>query len=153
MPGDSFTPQRQELAGVFAESLIMVDDAGHGPGAGEGLGEDRVVVEVLAPGFVGTGISRTAGGAVRSTAKSQDASGEESYRLLRFLDRLRDNFGARIEVHLIEPLSFVWMLRVIRFRPRRYPVFVVGGREIISGLDEAAVARTVAALLHSAAPG
>lgn len=115
---------------------------------------DRVVVEVLAPGFVATGISRTAGGAARSAgAKPGEVGGDESYRLLRLLDRLRDAFGERIEVHLIEPLSFVWMLRVIRFRPRRYPVFVVGGRELVAGLDEAAVARTVAALLHSAAPG
>ncbi|HET8679325.1 MAG TPA: hypothetical protein VFM39_04340, partial [bacterium] len=72
---------------------------------------------------------------------------------LRLLDRLRDVFGARIEVHLIEPLSFAWMLRIIRFRPRRYPVFVVGGQKIVAGLDEAAVASTVAALLHSAVPG
>ncbi|MGH2373181.1 MAG: hypothetical protein ACRDIC_06830 [bacterium] len=131
----------------------MADDMRDDVSTADGPGLDRVVVEVLAPGFVGTGISRTAGGAARSAAKSADVSGEDSYRLLRLLDRLRDAFGARIEVHLIEPLSFAWMLRVIRFRPRRYPVFVVGGQKIVAGLDEAAVARTVAALLHSAVPG
>lgn len=132
----------------------MVDDGRRAVTAAHGPGTDRLVVEVLAPGFVVTGFSRTVGGAARSAAsKAGEMGGEESYRLLRLLDRLRDAFGARIEVQLIEPLSFVWMLRVIRFRPRRYPVFVVGGREVVAGLDETAVARTVAALLHSAAPG
>ncbi len=137
----------------------MVDGGRQAVRSAGGPGTDRLVVEVLAPGFVGTGISRTAGSAARGrprsgpAAKAAEIGGEESYRLLRLLDRLRDAFGARVEVHLIEPFSFVWMLRIIRFRPRRYPVFVVGGRQLISGLDEAALARTVAALLHSAAPG
>lgn len=131
----------------------MVDESRDTVPTANGAGLDRVVIEVLAPGFVATGISRTAGGAARSATKSAEVGGEDSYRLLRFLDRLRDAFGARVEVHLIEPLSFAWILRVIRFRPRRYPVFVVGGQTIVAGLDEAEVARTVAALLHSAVPG
>lgn len=117
-------------------------------------GTGPLVVEVLAPSLVGTGFPRAASSARRSTEpKPGEAGGEEAYRLFRLLDRLREVFAGRIEVHLIEPLSFAWMLRVIRHRPRRYPMFVVGGREVIAGLDEAAVARTVAALIHPAATG
>jgi hypothetical protein len=39
------------------------------------------------------------------------------------------------------------MVRVIRYRPRRYPAFVVGGRGIVAGLDEPAVTRVITALL------
>lgn len=134
-------------------------DHDHGGGRGLTPASGRIdagplVVEVLAPGFVGTGFPRAVAGSTKAASpKPGDIGGEESYRLFRLLDRLRESFGRQIEVHLIEPLSFAWMLRVIRYRPRHYPVFVVGGREVVAGLDEAAVARTVAAFLHSAAPG
>ncbi|MBI3998820.1 MAG: hypothetical protein HY355_07270 [Armatimonadetes bacterium] len=107
-----------------------------------------LIVEVLAPGLVGAGAMRVAGRSPLTEGPAQGEAGrEEAYRLLHLLDRLREAFGERIVVHLIEPLSFAWMLRVLRYRPRRYPVFVVGGRRAVCGLDESAVARTIAALL------
>lgn len=113
-----------------------------------------LVVEVLAPSLVGAGMPRISGSSTRPGApRAGESGGEEAYGLLRLLDRLREVFDGRIEVHLIEPLSFAWMLRVIRYRPRRYPVFVVGGREVVAGLDEAAVARTIASLLRPAPTG
>ncbi len=133
---------------------MVEEKRGTAPSA-EGWRLGPLVVEVLAPGLVGTGFPRVTGGRTASTTapKPGEAGGEEAYRLFRLLDRLKEVFAGRIEVHLIEPLSFAWMLRVIRYRPRRYPVFVVGGREVIAGLDEVAVARTVAALINPAATG
>jgi hypothetical protein len=109
-----------------------------------------LVVEVLAPSLVGSGLPRVAGNAQRPVAPGPgDVGGEEAYRLLRLLDRLRQLHGSRIVIHLIEPFSLAWVVRVIRHRPRRFPVFVVGRGAIITGLDEAAVADRIVSLLRS----
>jgi hypothetical protein len=112
-----------------------------------------LIVEVLAPHLVGGTFLRPSGreqaagrGRARGPA-SGDGGADETYRLFGLLDRLRETFGSRIAVHLIDPLSFAWMIRVIRYRPRRYPAFVVGGREVVVGLEESAVARVIASML------
>lgn len=111
-----------------------------------------LIVEVLAPALVGGAFPRPGGlhpggRESRDSARPGHAGGDEAYRLLRLLDRLHETFGGRIAVHLIEPLSFVWMIRVIRYRPRHYPAFVVGGKEVVVGLDEGTVARAIASML------
>ncbi len=111
-----------------------------------------LIVEVLAPALVGGAFPRPGGSHPRGRgappgAGPGDAGGDEAYRLLGLLDRLRETFGGRIAVHLIEPLSFAWMIRVLRYRPRRYPAFVVGGREVVVGLDEGTVAQAIASML------
>ncbi|MDR7485385.1 MAG: hypothetical protein QN187_08655 [Armatimonadota bacterium] len=110
---------------------------------------EPLVVEVMAPNLTGRGYFRLRDGRAAPPGEA-DPGTERAYRLLRLLDQLRERFGARIAVHLIEPLSFAWIARVVRFRPRRYPLFIVGGRMAIAGLDEEAIARTVAGLLPSA---
>lgn len=117
-------------------------------------GAGSLVIEVLAPNLTGSGLPRT-GGATRGQvfAGPRDVGGEEAYRLLSFLDRLRQEFDHRIVVHLVEPLSFAWMMRVIRHRPRRYPAFLVGGRTVVAGLDEAAVREAIAEVLRRPHPG
>jgi hypothetical protein len=72
--------------------------------------------------------------------------------LLCLLDRLRAEFDRRIAIHLVEPWSLVWMLRVIRHRPRCYPAFLIGGRILVAGLDEAAVRTTIADILDRRGP-
>lgn len=114
----------------------------------------RLVIEVLAPSVVGAGVTRLmAQKASFRSPRPGDPGGEQAFRLWECLDRLRETYGERIVVHLIEPLSFAWMIRVLRFRPKEYPAFVVGGRAVISGLDEDAVARSVSTLLHAVAAG
>jgi hypothetical protein len=105
-----------------------------------------LIVEVLAPTLAGGTFPRVASREALG-AGSNAVGGNDTYRLLGLLDRLRERFDGRIAVHLIEPLSFAWMVRVIRYRPRRYPAFLVGGREVVAGLDEPAVTRVIAALL------
>lgn len=111
---------------------------------------EPLVVEVMAPNLTGRGYFRPRDDAGRAPPKGVDPGTEPAYHLLQLLDRLRDRFGGRVAVHLIEPLSFAWIARVVRFRPRRYPLFIVGGRMAIAGLDEEALARSITGLLPPA---
>ncbi len=106
----------------------------------------RLIVEVLAPALGGSAFPRPLGTEPPRTSGPR-AAGDDTYRLLGLLERLQERFGGQIAVYLIEPLSFAWMIRVIRYRPRRYPAFVVGGREVVAGLDEPTVARAIASML------
>lgn len=105
-----------------------------------------IVVEVLAPALTGAGVARM-GLDAWPVRRPDGPGGEEAFRLLEFLDELRSTFGTRVSVHLIEPLSVAWMIRVLRYRPRRYPAFVVGRRRVVSGLDRLAVTSAISALL------
>lgn len=107
-----------------------------------------LTVEVLAPSLAGSGLARRAHAARGGAAPGPGTAGtEEAYRLLRLLERLRVEFEGRVAVHLVEPLSWAWVVRVIRHRPRRYPVFLIRGGPPVFGLDEAAVVARVAAAL------
>jgi hypothetical protein len=109
-----------------------------------------LVIEVLAPSLVGSGFPRELSDARGRPGPGRgEAGGDDAYHLLRLLDRLREEFDTRIVVHLIEPLSFGWILRVLRHRPRRYPAFLVGGRAVVAGLDEGAVRSAIARALHN----
>jgi hypothetical protein len=92
-------------------------------------------------------VTRRLGLEPRAAPRPGDPGGDEAYRLWVFLDELRETFGGRVAVHLIEPLSVAWMIRVLRYRPKRYPAFVVGRRRVVSGLDQVAVTSTISALL------
>jgi hypothetical protein len=106
----------------------------------------RLVVEVLAPSLGGLGLPRLAAEAPSRRPRPGDVGGDDAYRLLDLLDRLHGEFGSRVEVCLIEPLSWAWLVRVLRYRPRRYPAFLVGGA-LLSGLDEGALRNHIARLL------
>jgi hypothetical protein len=108
-----------------------------------------LIVEVLAPSLVGAGLPRVVGSArTQPSAAPGDVGSEDAFKLLRLLDRLREQFDTRIVIHLIEPLSFVWIVRILRHRTSRYPMFVVGGRAVIAGLDEHALTHAIAAHLQ-----
>jgi hypothetical protein len=121
------TPLRQEKPRRSAESSTMAYALRADP---------PLIIEVLAPSIVGSGVPRVPDEQhARPPAPGQVGS-EEAFRLMRVLDRLRDEFGSRVVVYLIEPLSFQWIVRVLRYRPRKYPAFIIGGREVIDGTDE-----------------
>jgi|GEM_PF-2711521 len=105
-----------------------------------GGGIRSLTIEVLARGLRGSGPPRLPG-------PVSGADRGEAYRLFHLLDRLHEHFGGRVAVYLVEPFSLTWIARIIRHRPRRYPAFILGGREVIAGLDEAAVLSRVAGLL------
>lgn len=106
----------------------------------------RVVVEVLAPGLAGLGLPRLAAETRSRRPRPGDVGGEDAYRLLDLLDRLHGEFGGRVEVCLIEPLSWAWIVRVLRYRPRRYPAFLVGGA-VLCGFNEGALWGHIARLV------
>lgn len=109
-----------------------------------------LIVEVLAPSLGGSGLARRAHEARGRAAPGPGAAGgEDAYRLLRLLERLRVEFGDRVAVYLVEPLSWAWFVHVVRHRPRRYPVFLIRGGPPVCGLDEAAVIARVADALGS----
>jgi hypothetical protein len=108
-----------------------------------------LVVEVLAPGLAGVGLGRPVRGLPPGGVGHHPAA-DEAFRLFRVLDRLREVFDGQVVVHLVEPFSFAWVVRVLRFRPSRYPVFIVGGRRVVVGLDERTLLCTVAACLRAA---
>jgi hypothetical protein len=143
--GPPATPARRQELGPAGEDSSGVIQASRGA--------RPLVIEVLAPNLTGSGLHR-AGAGVRGQgfAGPRDVGGEEAYRLLSLLDRLRLEFDHHITVHLVEPLSLAWMMRIIRHRPRRYPAFLVGGRMVVAGLDEAAVKAAIAAALYRPRP-
>lgn len=104
-------------------------------------GAMALTIEVLARGLIG--------GPPRPFTPESGPGVGETYRLFRLLDLLHMTFGDRVVVYLIEPFSLTWIARVIRHRPRRYPAFIIGGREVIAGLDEAAVIAEVTRFLAS----
>jgi hypothetical protein len=107
-----------------------------------------LVVEVLAPSLAGAGLPRGLGQAAgRSAPGPGEVGSRDAYNLLRFLDRLREEFPTRVVVHVIEPLSLGWIIRVLRHRPRRYPAFLVAGRAVVAGLDEGAIHQAIAGVL------
>jgi hypothetical protein len=108
-----------------------------------------IVVEVLAPSLVGLGSLHRLGGSGRREPRPGDVGSGEAFRLLGFLDALQRRFGGRVVVHLIEPFSWAWLVRVLRFRPRVFPLFLIAGRVAVTGLDESAVEGQVSRLLDS----
>jgi hypothetical protein len=112
-----------------------------------------LIVEVLAPSIVGTGVPRVVDEPRRSRPPAPGQIGsEEAFRLMRVLDRLRDEFGSRVVFYLIEPLSFQWIIRVLRYRPRGYPAFIIGGREVIDSADEPTIAARITRFLQPRTP-
>jgi hypothetical protein len=108
-----------------------------------------LVIEVLSPNLSGSGLPRAVGDARRGRGPGpSDIGSDDAFRLLQMLDRLREEFDRRVAVHLIEPLSLAWLVRVLRHRPRRYPAFVIAGRVAVAGLDEAALRRAVSSALR-----
>ncbi len=96
-------------------------------------------MEVLAPGMLGASGSVAGPGAHGGGLRQAEGQGERTYRLLRLLDRLKDLYGERISVYLVEPYSLAWLARVVRYRPKTYPAFIVDGCDLISGMDGAAL--------------
>jgi hypothetical protein len=112
-----------------------------------------LIVEVLAPSVVGTGVPRISDEPRRARPAAPGHIGsDEAFRLMHVLDRLRDEFGSRVVVYLIEPLSFQWILRVLRYRPRKYPAFIIAGREVVEDADEPTVAARISRFLQIPGP-
>jgi hypothetical protein len=56
-------------------------------------------------------------------------------RLVEVIDQLSATWGTRIVIQVIDPRSLTGLAKSLRYRVRRYPTFVVSGREKIVGFD------------------
>lgn len=95
-------------------------------------------VEVLAPLLAPPGFGRR-----RRWVHTR----EEAYRLWLLLDAVAARFRDRIVLYLVDPLSPQWVLRVLRHRIRRFPTFLIDGRDRYTGWDLEALAQRIEAAL------
>lgn len=95
-------------------------------------------VEVLAPLLAPAGFGR-----MRRWAYAR----EEYYRLWLLLDAVAARFRDRIVLYIVDPLSPQWLLKVLRHRIRRFPTFLIDGRERFTGWDLEALAQRIEAAL------
>lgn len=69
---------------------------------------------------------------------------EESHRLATWLEELSARYGPRLVIRLIDPQSLLGFFKSLRHWVRRYPTFIVNGREKYTGWDR----KTLEAILQ-----
>ncbi|PKO23105.1 MAG: hypothetical protein CVU38_05915 [Chloroflexi bacterium HGW-Chloroflexi-1] len=62
-------------------------------------------------------------------------------RLSALIFDLANRYGDRVLIRIYDPRSLQGLIKALRYGVRRYPTFVVAGREQVAGLDGAAVER------------
>ena len=72
---------------------------------------------------------------------------EDHYRLSALVVELVKNFEQRIAIQVIDPQSFIGFFKSLRYWVRKYPTFIVDGREKISGWDRSALEQALQARL------
>lgn len=64
---------------------------------------------------------------------------EEYQRLTEWVYSLADRYGNRIQIKVIEPQSPEGLFKSLRYKVRRYPTWIVNGKERIVGWDRHAL--------------
>jgi hypothetical protein len=64
---------------------------------------------------------------------------EESHRLAAWLEELGTQYGPRLSIRVIDPQSPLGLFKSLRHWVRRYPAFIVNGREKYTGWDREAL--------------
>jgi hypothetical protein len=111
---------------------------------------EPVRLEVIAPTFEGMGICTVcelvmseAGVGEHPTHRGLDeypTDWQEEYRqLLEWVYGLGDRYGPRILIKVIDPWSAEGLLKGLRYRVRRYPIWIVNGGTKIVGWDQRAI--------------
>lgn len=67
------------------------------------------------------------------------------HRLSALIFELADRYRDRVLIRVYDPRSLQGLWKAVRHGVRRYPTFVVGGREKVVGWDEQALDRAVRA--------
>ena len=58
-------------------------------------------------------------------------------QLLQLISELRERYGDRVSIRLVDPRSLQGLVSALRHRIRHYPTFIIAGREKVIGLDSA----------------
>ena len=69
------------------------------------------------------------------------------YRLWVLLDSISDRFRGRVTVYIVDPVSLQGLFKITRYRIRRFPTFLIGGREKYTGWDPEELAQRIDAWL------
>ncbi len=69
------------------------------------------------------------------------------FRLWRLLDAISDRFRGRVTVYIVDPISLQGFFKITRHRIRRFPTFLIGGREKYTGWDLEDLTRRIEARL------
>ncbi len=64
---------------------------------------------------------------------------QEATRLANWLSELAHRYGDQIHIRVIDTQSLEGLLKSLRYWVRRYPTFILDGREKIVGWDQAAL--------------
>jgi hypothetical protein len=75
---------------------------------------------------------------------------QEAAVLAEWTQRLRQRFGRRVRVRLVDAMSLRGVWLSLRHNLHRYPAFIIGGRARLVGLDVEQVDTLIAAALASA---
>ncbi len=68
---------------------------------------------------------------------------EDFQQLSNLILDLAARYGANILVRIYDPRSLQGLVKSVRYGVRRYPTFIVDGREKVVGLDIAALERLI----------
>lgn len=64
---------------------------------------------------------------------------EESHRLAAWLEDLGARYGSRLSIRVIDPQSLLGFFKSLRHWVRRYPTFIVNGRQKHTGWERDAL--------------
>jgi hypothetical protein len=101
---------------------------------------EPLAVEVLTPLLAVWGGPR---------ARAWTEARTDYFRLWQLLDAVSNRFHSRITVYIVDPVSFQGLFKITRHRIRRFPTFLIGGREKYSGWDLDELSRRIEARLQS----
>ena len=114
-----------------------------------------VVVEVFAPVLLASGLALMREGSAmdllgvgravhRDEVKRYPPPMREEYRRLwALLHAIQERFGQMVTIRIVAPPSLRWLAASLRHRVRRYPTFILDGRERVTGWDEQALAERI----------
>ena len=95
---------------------------------------EPLAVEVLAPLLAAWTTSRP---------REWSQARQDYYRLLQLLDAISERFRGQIIIYLIDPFSLPGLFKVMRYRIRRFPTFLIGGRDRYTGWDPAELTQRI----------
>jgi hypothetical protein len=121
---------------------------------------DPIRLEVIAPTLQGMGACTACdlvmGGAGVAAAPALEEYPQEwqadLQQLTDWIYGLADRYGDGIRIYVIDPQSPQGLLKSLRYRVRRYPTWVIDGRERVVGWDRPALETTLAAAASARKP-